>query len=287
MLCLHLGVLADPDGGVNAGKAVLRGGPIRRPGSAWPPVHRAHRGGGLPGGDRAAGPGGWPNRPTTSCTGPSSTGAVTSRPWRSLTCWSGTCGSSSGWSGEAHRAGAQPGHAGPPATAGACLPERRRRGTAGGGAAGTAARLPLCRAVEPAGRLRPSRTRRRVRRPAGGPGAAHADHDARGARGGPPSLPGGDGSDAACLPAGRSPLHLVRAHLGRGRRAHRRIAGLRRPTAGERGMRGLARGPAGRAHAAPGVADAPAVRAAVVRAHGRAVVVRHPGPMSRRVPGRC
>jgi epoxide hydrolase len=31
--------------------------------------------------------GGWPSCPTTSCTGPSSTAAVTSRPWKSPTCW--------------------------------------------------------------------------------------------------------------------------------------------------------------------------------------------------------
>ena len=38
--------------------------------------------------------------PTTSCTGPNSTAAGTSRLWRSPTCWWGTCGSSSGRSVE-------------------------------------------------------------------------------------------------------------------------------------------------------------------------------------------
>ena len=42
-----------------------------------------------------------PNGPTTSCTGPSSTAAVTSRPWKSPTCWSGTCARSSGRCAEA------------------------------------------------------------------------------------------------------------------------------------------------------------------------------------------
>ena len=88
-----------------------------------------------------------------------------------------------------HRAGAQPGHPGPPAPAGARAPERHRRRAARGGAAGSAASLPLPRAVEPAGRLRPGRTRRCLREPPGGPGAAHAGHDARGARRGPPGLP--------------------------------------------------------------------------------------------------
>ncbi len=37
-----------------------------------------------------------PSGPTTSCTGPSSIAAVTSRPWKYRTCWPATCARSSG-----------------------------------------------------------------------------------------------------------------------------------------------------------------------------------------------
>ena len=73
--------------------------------SGAPPSRRAHRPPWPAFRTRTSSPCGTsPSRRTTSCSGRSSTGAGTSRPWRNPTCWSRTCGPSSG-SCERRRAG--------------------------------------------------------------------------------------------------------------------------------------------------------------------------------------
>jgi epoxide hydrolase len=70
------------------------GGWVRRSPRPCPPAWRSSRGRS----HRRSGV--WPSSPTTSCTGPSTTAAVTSPPWRYPISWSATCAHSSGGSAE-------------------------------------------------------------------------------------------------------------------------------------------------------------------------------------------
>lgn len=179
-----------------------------------------------------------------------------------------------------HCSCSQPLHARPAVAARPRVARRRRRGAPGRRPAGTAPRLAVPRAVEPDRRLRPGRPRRRRGRPPGSQVDADADHSAHGPRGGLPGLPRGRGADGARLQT-RLPLHGVRAHPRRRRRARPGSAEVRRPATDLRRDPGVARRAGGRAEGAGDLAAAAAVRAAVARARRRALVVRYPAVVRR------